>query len=93
MKMRELKRKAGGSVWPPICTGASGRGGTFAMGEQGTLTAVKRVGKRLNLTIDHEGRARFGSLEWDPPPTLDQVEKLLHANVGQTIKEISKLEV
>jgi len=96
MRVRELKHAAGKaklSVWPPSWGGAYARGDTFAMGEQGTLTGVKRFGERLSLTIDNEGRAQSGSLERDAPPTLDQVEKLLQTSLGRSIKEISELEV
>ncbi len=96
MKIRELKRtsnKTKVSVWPPSWGGSYGSGDKFAVGDVGTFKSVRRIGDRLSLTISYEGRDHSGSLEWDAPPTLDQVENLLTANVGQTIEVISELDV
>jgi hypothetical protein len=34
------------------------------------------------LTIEYEGREAVGRLEWDPPPSLTAVEKVLRAHLG-----------
>ena len=96
MKLRELKHKSGKStehVWPPSWGSSYGRGDTFAMGDQGTLTAVERMEGHLYLTIEHEGRKHSGSLQWDAPPSLDDVEKVLRANIGRPIKDLGELTV
>ena len=96
MKIRNLKRTSGkvvASVWPPDWGGSYGRGDTFAMGDQGVLVAVERQGDHLTLTIEHEGRKQSGILQWDAPPSVDDVEKVLRANIGNTIKAIGDLDV
>jgi hypothetical protein len=80
MKIRHLKRKFGGvidSVWPPRWTFSTHpRGGDeILVGEEGVLESVKRMGERLSLTMKYKGRQRFGSLQWDAPPSLDAVER------------------
>ena len=96
MKIRNLTRKSGQavvSVWPPEWGGSYGRGDTFAMGDQGVLVAVERQGDHLTLTIEHEGRKQSGILQWDAPPSLDAVEKVLQAHLGEPIKALGDLDV
>jgi len=98
MKIRHLKRKFGGvidSVWPPRWTFSTHpRGGDeILVSEEGVLESVKRMGERLSLTVKYKGRQRFGSLQWDAPPSLDAVEQLLLANLGKPIKTIGDVYV
>ena len=95
MKIR-LKRRSGKSVfsaWPPEWGGSYGAGDTFAMGDQGVLVAVERQGDHLTLTIEHEGRKQSGILQWDAPPSLDEVGRVLTVHVGEAIKAIGDLDV
>lgn len=90
--------KGGGvidSVWPPRWTfSIHPRGGDeILVGEEGVLESVKRMGERLSLTMKYKGRERFGSLQWDAPPSLDAVERVLLANLGKPIKTIGDLDV
>ena len=83
------------SVWPPRWTfSIHPRGGDeILVGEEGVLESVKRMGERLSLTMKYKGRERFGSLQWDAPPSLDAVERALLANLGKPIKTIGDLDV
>ncbi len=68
VKIRNLKRKSCEtmvSVWPPSWASSYGAGDKFAIGEEGTLRSVRRVGNHLTLTIDYDGREHLGALEWD----------------------------
>lgn len=96
VKIRNLKRKSGkavASVWPPNWGGSYGRGDTFPMGDQGVLVSVERQSDHLYLTTTYEGRKSSGTLQWDAPPSLDAVEKVLKAHLGETIKAISDLDI
>ena len=98
MKIRHLKRKVGAvidSVWPPQWTfSMHPRGGDeILVGEEGVLESVKRMNDRLSLTMKYKGRERFGSLQWDAPPSLDAVERVLLANLGKPIKTVGDLDV
>jgi hypothetical protein len=96
MKIRELKRTAGQTVlhaWPPMWTGSYTAGDKFAVGEVGTLKSVKSRGDRLILTIEHEAREASGPLQWDAPPTVAAVEKVLGSQVGKAIKDIGGVEI
>jgi len=68
-------------------------GDTFAMGDQGVLVTVERQEDHLALTIEHEGRTQSGILQWDAPPSLDDVEEVLQAHRGEPIRVIGDLEV
>ncbi len=52
-----------------------------------------REGNRLKLTIEYEGTQPGGFLEWDPPPKLENVEKVLRAQIGKPVKGIGNLDV
>jgi len=98
MRIRRLKREVGGvidSVWPPRWTfSMHPRGGDeILVGEEGVLESVKRMGERLSLTMSYKGRERFGSLQWDAPPSLDAVARVLQTNLGKPIKTIGDLDV
>ena len=98
MHIRQLKRQFGAvieSTWPPRWTSSMHSRGEVEVlvGEEGTLESVKRIGEHLSLTMKYKGQERFGSLEWDAPPSLDAVEKVLQANLGKPIKTIGDLSV
>ncbi len=96
MKIRNLKRKYGEafvSVWPPVWVSSCGPGDKQANGEKGVLKSVKRLRDRLNLTMVQYGREHGGSLQWDEPPSLADVEKVLCAHLGEPIKAIGDLDV
>ncbi len=96
MKIRQLKRKSGGEdvpVWPPRWASSYGRRDLFAVREEGVLESVTRRGDRLDLTMRYENLAHFGGLEWTPPPAIEDVEKVLRANISRPIKAISELDV
>ena len=96
MRIRDLKRKSGEAVvscWPPLWASAYRPGSKLAIADEGVLRSVRRIGDRLSLTMEYDGREHVGALEWDAPPSLDDVEKLLRAHVGQTIRAIGELAV
>ena len=79
------------SVWPPRVLSPSGT--WFVRSADGLLKRAMRVGNRLALTIECEGREAVGRLEWDPPPALTAVEKVLRAHLGEPITAIGYLDV
>jgi hypothetical protein len=94
MQIRKLQRRSGGaivSVWPPRVRSPSGT--TFVQSGDGALKRVTRADNRLVLTSEREGREAVGRLEWDPPPSLTAVEKLLLAHLGEPITAIGYLDV
>ena len=96
MRIRELKRRSGEAVvscWPPLWASSYGRGSKLAIAEEGILRSVERIGNRLSLTMEYDGREHVGGLEWDAPPSMDEVEKLLRAHVGEEIKALGELTV
>ena len=96
MKIRHLKRTSGEAVlhpWPPSWGGWYRAGDAWPRGEVGVLKSVKNNGYHLILRIEHEGREWGGSLQWDAPPTVAALEKVLRAHSGQTIKAIGEVEV
>jgi hypothetical protein len=96
MKLVELKRRVGNSsyhVWPPPWASSYGADNRFATGDEGVLKDVQRQDNGLSLTMMYDGREHMASLEWDPPPTLADVERVLNANLGREIKAIGELDV
>ena len=79
------------SVWPPRVLSPSGT--TFVRSDAGVLKRVTRVNNRLALTIECGGREAVGHLEWDPPPSLTAVEKVLRAHLGEPITALGYLDV
>ena len=79
------------SVWPPRVLNRSGT--TFVRSGDGVLKRVTRVDNGLALTIECEGREAIGRLEWDAPPSLTAVEKVLRAHLGELITAIGYLDV
>lgn len=96
MRVRELKRKVGNakvSVWAQGFTSSYSGADKFAVGEVGTLKSVKRRGDTLTYTIDYDGREHLATLQWDAPPTVEAVQRVLEANIGKPLTEIGGLEV
>ena len=96
MKIRQLARRSGDAlvaVWPPHWTSVYHAGDRFAIWDEGVLSSVGFFGNRLTLAMIYEGREHFGALEWDAPPALDVVVKVLKASIGRPIKVIGNLEV
>ena len=94
MQIRKLQRRSGGTVvsaWPPRVLSPSGT--TFLRSGDGVLKLVTRADNRLALTIEYGGREAVGRLEWDPPPSLTAVEKVLRAHLGEPIMAIGYLDV
>ncbi len=96
MKIRKLTRTSGQAIaskWPPKWGGSYKTGDEFPHGDEGILKSVERLGDHLRLTITYEGREQSASLQWDAPPSLDDVEKVLKAHLDQPIKAIGDLDV
>ena len=94
MQIRKLQRRSSAaivSVWPPRVL--SDAGTTFVRSGDGVLKRVTRVDNRLLLTVECNGREVVGRLEWDPPPSLTAVEKVLRAHLGEPITAIGYLDV
>ena len=97
MKIRELKKTAGRatvSAWPPVWASAIGPGSKLAVGPVGVLEDLqRRDDDGLALTMKYDGREHSGVLSWTPPPSIDDVERALRANVGREISAISEVDV
>ena len=95
MQIRKLQRRSGGAsiaVWPPMVL--SGAGTTFVRSGDGVLKRVMRADNHLLLTLEgSNGREAVGRLEWDPPPSLTAVERVLRAHLGEPITAIGYLDV
>jgi hypothetical protein len=92
MKLRDLKLRSGKATgWPPRWVGFSRP--TEAVTEEGVLEGVQRLGNRLLLQININGRRRTASLEWDPPPGVGAVEAVLLANTGVEVRNLADREV
>jgi hypothetical protein len=61
--------------------------------DSGVLEGFTRLGNRLLLRINVKGSSRIAGLEWDPPPTVGDVEAVLHANLGAQMGAIGQLDV
>ena len=94
MKLSQLTRGTGKTaVWPVQWVEWPEAGEAVAVSEDGVLEGLSRFGSRLLLQINVGGRRRTASLEWDAPPTVGDVEVVLLASIGATIREIGNLEV
>ena len=94
MQIRKLQRRSGRAivtVWPPRVLSSSGT--TFVRSGDGVPKRVTRVDNRLALTVELGGREAIGRLEWDPPPSLAAVEKVLRAHLGEPITAIGYVDV
>jgi hypothetical protein len=79
-------------AWPPVWM-PGGRVLEGEFGAAGVLVSVKRLEDYLALRMRYAGREHSGRLQWDPPPMLTQVELILQANHGKTIKDLGELDV
>jgi hypothetical protein len=94
VKVRELTRQAGeAAVWPVEWVDWADPGGASDVPETGVLEGFTRLGNRLLLRISVNGSRRTAGLEWDAPPSVDDVEAVLQANLGAQIRAIGQLEV
>ena len=94
MQIRKVQRRSGEAnvtVWPPWVLRPSGI--TFVRSADGLLKRVTRVDNRLAVTIECGGREGVGHLEWDPPPSVTAVEKVLRAHLGEPITALGYLDV
>jgi hypothetical protein len=92
MKLRELKHRAE-TIWPARWVDAVVPGEEGAASEDGILEGLTRLGERLLLRINVNGRRRTASLEWDGPPRVGDVEIVLLANIGAEIRHLGHLEL
>lgn len=99
MKLRDLTHRFEGfshhvRAWPPIWV-PGGWVSIDAFGDDGVLESVsiRRSEERLSLRMRYEGQEHTAGLSWDPPPSLTDVEQLLRAHLGRTIKDIGELDV
>jgi hypothetical protein len=92
MRLRYILRKYSryrSYIWPPVGPYADGR-----MTWDGVLTAVRRIGERLSLTIRLETYEHVVLLdEWVEPPTVNAVERALVRMVGRSILAIGEAEI
>jgi hypothetical protein len=94
MKLRDLARGSGKTaVWPARWVEWPAPGEVAPVSEDGVLEGLTRFGSRLLLQINVGGQRRTASLEWDAPPPVGDVEVVLLASIGATIREIGNLEV
>lgn len=88
MKLRELR-----TTWSLQWVDCSVPGDTPVVAEEGVLEGLERLGHRLLLRINVNGRRRTASLLWDPPPAVGDVEIVLLASIGAQIRDLGDLEV
>jgi hypothetical protein len=94
MKLCDLTSGPEGiAVWPVQWAEWGDPGGGRSMPEAGVLEGLTRLGDRLLLRINVDGSRRTASLEWDPPPSVGDVEAVLQANLGAEIRALGCLEV
>lgn len=94
MKVRELAWQSGdGTVWPVEWVDRADSDEDSDVPETGVLEGLTRLGNRLLLRINVNGNRRTAGLAWDAPPSVDDVEAVLQANLGAEIRTIGQLEV
>lgn len=94
MKVCDLTWQSGDvAVWPVEWVDWTDPGGRSAVPETGVLEGLTRLGGRLLLRINVDGSRRIAGLEWDEPPSVDDVEAVLQANLGAEIRTIGELDV
>jgi len=71
----------------------SAAGTTFVRSGGGALKRVTRKDTHLLLAVEYDGREAVGRLEWDPPPSLAAVERVLRTHLGEQITAIGYLDV
>ena len=94
VKVRELTwRSVEASAWPVGWVDRADAGAASDVPESGVLEGFTRLGNRLLLRINVKGRSRIAGLEWHPPPSVSDVEAVLHANLGAQMGAIGQLDV
>ena len=94
MKLCDLTSGPEGmAVWPVQWAEWGDPGGRRSLSEAGVLEGLTRLGNRLLLRINVDGNRRTASLEWDPPPSVGDVEAVLQANLGAELRALGRLEV
>lgn len=97
MKIRDIKKRGREAIvwaWPPVWASSYRGGDKLAVGPVGVLEAVERRDDQgLSLTMRYDNREHVSVLRWDPPPALDEVERVLRANIGREISVIGEVEV
>ena len=51
------------------------------------------TGVLVVITIEYDGREHVGTLQWDAPPKIEDVEKVLRANIGRPIRDVGDQEL
>jgi len=98
LKLRDLTHRFEGfthhiRAWPPVWL-PGGREPSDAFGADGVLesVSVRCLEGRLSLRMRYRDREHIACLCWDPPPSLVDVEQVLRAHLGQTIRDIGELD-
>jgi hypothetical protein len=95
LRLRHIKKKfarSPTSIWPPAW------GAPYALPpdarDKGVLTAVRRIGHCLSLTLRFNKQDYVTLLdEWKPPPTVDQVEATLTKMIGMTVQQVGEADI
>jgi hypothetical protein len=94
MRLRDLTRASGkAAVWPVQWVGWPEPGDAAGVSENGVLEGLTRLGSRLLLQVNVDGQRRTASLEWEAPPAIGDVEIVLLASIGATMRTIGDLEL
>lgn len=94
MKVRDLTRRSGKAVvWPVQWVEWPEPGDATVVSEEGVLEGLTRLGSRLLLQINVGGQRRTATLEWDSPPAVSDVEIVLLASIGATMRDIGNREL
>jgi hypothetical protein len=97
MRLRYLKRKYTrrlSYVWPPAWGGPYGLRDTPLVRREGVLVSVRRIGHRLSVTLRLDRQEYVALLdEWNPPPTIDEVETALTRVLGRSIQDVGEVDV
>jgi hypothetical protein len=72
---------------PPPC------GHSFEPPEEGALESVERFGRGLRLMMRFDDGKHAGLFQWDEPPTVAEVEAVLKAHLGESLRRVVGLEV
>jgi hypothetical protein len=68
--------------------------GSPAVWREGVLTSVRRIGYRLSLTLRFNRQDYVALLdEWNPRPTIDDVEAALMRVLGRSIQDVGEADV
>jgi hypothetical protein len=67
------------TVWASVL----GSGDVMPTGNEGVLESVTRKGEQLRLTMRFDDREHVTFIEWDRPPSLDEVERVLKLHLGE----------